>query len=63
MSSLLNIESFFDFRENYYNFKKDLIIIAGPTCVGKSILAIKLAKEINGVIINADSVQVMHQAH
>ena len=58
MSSLLNIEAFFDLAENQYNYKKDLIIIAGPTCVGKSMLAMKLAKQINGVLVNADSVQV-----
>jgi tRNA dimethylallyltransferase len=58
MSSLLNIEAFFDLAENQYNYKKDLIIIAGPTCVGKSMLAMKLAKKINGVLVNADSVQV-----
>lgn len=37
---------------------KPLIIIAGPTAVGKSDIAIKLAKEINGEIISADSMQV-----
>ena len=58
MSSLLNIESCFDLKKNQYCNKKDLIIIAGPTCVGKSIVAIRLAKKINGVLINADSVQV-----
>ena len=36
----------------------DLIIIAGPTAVGKSDLAIKLAKKIKGSIISADSMQV-----
>ncbi len=35
-----------------------LIIIAGPTAVGKSDLAVKLAKRINGEIISADSMQV-----
>ena len=58
MSSLLNIEVSFDLAENQYNYSKDLIIIAGPTCVGKSLIAMKLAKKINGVLINADSVQV-----
>ena len=58
MSSLFNIETFFDLAKNQYHYKKDLIIIAGPTCVGKSMLAMKLAKQINGVLINADSVQV-----
>ena len=58
MSSLLNLEASFDLAKNQYNYKKDLIIIAGPTCVGKSLLAMRLAKKINGVLINADSVQV-----
>ena len=58
MSSLLNIEEFFDISQNQYDFKKDIIIIAGPTCVGKSMLGMKLAKKINGVLVNADSVQV-----
>jgi tRNA dimethylallyltransferase len=35
-----------------------IIVIAGPTASGKSSIAIKLAKEIGGVIINADSKQV-----
>ena len=38
--------------------KQDLIIIAGPTAVGKSALSIKLAHAINGEIISADSMQV-----
>lgn len=37
---------------------KPLIIIAGPTAVGKSALGIALAKKINGEIISADSMQV-----
>ena len=40
------------------NDKKPLIIIAGPTAVGKSAISIKLAKDIGGEIISADSVQV-----
>ena len=35
-----------------------LVIIAGPTAVGKSDIAVKLAKKINGSIISADSMQV-----
>ena len=35
-----------------------VIIIAGPTASGKSKLAIHKAQEVNGVIINADSMQV-----
>ncbi len=35
-----------------------LIIISGPTCTGKSSLSIKLAKQIGGEVISADSIQV-----
>ena len=35
-----------------------LYFITGPTAVGKSSLAIRLAEKINGVIVNADSMQV-----
>lgn len=38
--------------------KKSLIILTGPTAVGKSALSIALAKKINGEIISADSMQV-----
>jgi tRNA dimethylallyltransferase len=36
----------------------DAVLIAGPTASGKSALALELAKEFNGVIVNADSMQV-----
>jgi len=35
-----------------------VVVISGPTGIGKSKLAISLAKKINGVIINADSMQI-----
>ncbi len=35
-----------------------VIIIAGPTASGKSALAIDIASAVNGVVINADSMQV-----
>tara|TARA_B100000686_G_C16714765_1_gene931329 strand:+ start:117 stop:1034 length:918 start_codon:yes stop_codon:yes gene_type:complete len=35
-----------------------LYFIVGPTCIGKSAFAIKLAKKLNAQIINADSMQV-----
>ncbi len=38
--------------------KKPLIILTGPTAVGKTALSIKLAKAINGEMISADSMQV-----
>ena len=41
--------------------KSKIILISGPTASGKSEFAIKLAKKINGEIINADSMQVYKQ--
>lgn len=38
--------------------KKKLIVIAGPTAIGKTAVSIELAKRINGEIISADSMQV-----
>ena len=43
------------------DFKSKIILISGPTASGKSKFAIKLAKKINGEIINADSMQVYKQ--
>jgi tRNA dimethylallyltransferase len=38
--------------------RPDAILIAGPTATGKSALALALAEKLNGVIVNADSMQV-----
>ena len=38
--------------------EKKVILLAGPTASGKSKLALQLAKNLNGEIINADSMQV-----
>ena len=38
--------------------KQPLIIIAGPTAVGKTALSVALAKRIGGEIVSADSMQV-----
>lgn len=38
--------------------KQPLIILSGPTAVGKTALSIELAKRVNGAIISADSMQV-----
>lgn len=43
---------------NTANNKNPLVILSGPTAVGKSELSIKLAKAIDGEIISADSMQV-----
>ena len=37
---------------------KTIYFVVGPTGIGKSALALKLAKKLNGQIINADSMQV-----
>ncbi len=37
---------------------KNLVILTGPTAVGKTSLSIQLAKAVNGEIISADSMQV-----
>ena len=41
--------------------KKPLVILTGPTAVGKTAFSIKLASEIGGEIISADSMQVYRQ--
>lgn len=38
--------------------KNTLVIVAGPTASGKSSVAVELAKQMNGEIISADSMQV-----
>ena len=38
--------------------RPDVILIAGPTASGKSALALGLAEQLSGVVINADSMQV-----
>jgi tRNA dimethylallyltransferase len=40
------------------NLKNKVLIIVGPTAVGKTALSIKLAKDLNGEIISGDSMQV-----
>ena len=43
------------------DLKSKIILIYGPTASGKSKFAIRLAKKINGEIINADSMQVYRE--
>ena len=39
------------------------LIVAGPTCSGKSALALALARRLGGTVINADSMQVYRELH
>ena len=43
------------------DLKSKIILISGPTASGKTSLAIKIAKRVDGEIINADSMQVYKQ--
>lgn len=38
--------------------KRPLVILTGPTAVGKTELSVRLARQINGAVISADSMQV-----
>lgn len=42
---------------------QDAILITGPTASGKSAFAVEMAKRHNGVVINADSMQVYDTLH
>lgn len=41
-----------------FSTRKPLIVLTGPTAVGKTKLSIALAKQVNGEIVSADSMQV-----
>ena len=43
------------------DLKSKIILISGPTASGKSKAALKIAKKLNGEIINADSMQVYNE--
>lgn len=43
--------------------KQDVYIIGGPTASGKSARALELAKELDGVVINCDSMQIYDGLH
>ena len=40
-----------------------VVVVAGPTASGKSGLAVAIAEELDGVVINADSMQVYRDLH
>jgi tRNA dimethylallyltransferase len=41
--------------------RRRALIVAGPTCSGKSALAMELARRLGGTVINADSMQVYRE--
>ncbi|GBQ23810.1 tRNA isopentenyltransferase [Gluconacetobacter sacchari DSM 12717] len=41
--------------------RRPVVVIAGPTCSGKSALALAVARAVGGVIVNADSMQVYRE--
>ncbi|MCP1229758.1 tRNA (adenosine(37)-N6)-dimethylallyltransferase MiaA [Acetobacter indonesiensis] len=47
-----------DQRDSSAQISPAALIIAGPTCSGKSALALAVAKTLGGTVINADSMQV-----
>ena len=53
-----NVELIIERFSNLQFDKSPIIIITGPTGIGKSSLALSLAKKIDGIIINADSMQI-----
>jgi tRNA dimethylallyltransferase len=45
-------------RDGKSGGKPDALIVAGPTASGKSALALAIAREFDGVVVNADSMQL-----
>jgi tRNA dimethylallyltransferase len=43
--------------------QRDALIVAGPTCSGKSALALAIAQRVGGTVINVDSMQVYRELH
>jgi tRNA dimethylallyltransferase len=43
------------------NMSADAVLIAGPTASGKSALALALAERLDGIVVNADSMQVYRE--
>lgn len=58
MSWKKSLSELLDRKKERVIMKKSLVILTGPTAVGKTELSINLAKAIGGEIISADSMQV-----
>ena len=56
MKSTRSLKGSFKFEADHV--KRPLVILTGPTAVGKTALSVALAKAIDGEIISADSMQV-----
>lgn len=54
------IEAKKQLTENLQHEKKKVLVLAGPTATGKTAFSLCLAKNMNGEIISADSMQVYH---
>lgn len=57
----MTYKTLFDVKTSYKNYnssKPPLIVLSGPTAVGKTKLSIELAKAVGGEIVSADSMQV-----
>ena len=48
-------------KKECMDMKKPIIVLTGPTAVGKTEISIELAKAAGGEIISADSMQVYKQ--
>lgn len=51
----------FECQKGVYGYEKPIIVLTGPTAVGKTEISIELAKAAGGEIISADSMQVYKQ--
>lgn len=47
-----------NYPANVNSFRPPIIVVSGPTASGKSALALALAQQLGGEIVNADSVQI-----
>ena len=46
------------FSEGCVTGRRRAVLIAGPTASGKSALALAMAREQNGIVVNADAMQI-----